>query len=307
MKLISDKSASSCGRELTFYYFALPRPAKHKEICEVKGDTIAIPSGLAIPVGAGIYTCVTEGVYFYEYETSKAASSAKINICRRPIQWSDLFHGQSNALPITLKMAVVLVKQEELDGGGIRVDKSSQFPLAKTPEVFTNAVLVHNLQPLISRGFVVESQKALCQGAYNPFFNSTPDLVIYHTTRCVVERTLTLATLGEEAATNEMETEPDLHFLVTELKKDEQKNDSQLYAEAFNSASQLATKCFREGKLKELSKAVIYCIYTREENECIVGKLSKFVVDFSNSKSEIFEVDEWKPIEVCLSSVLGTL
>lgn len=268
---------------------------------------------MTIPVGGGIYKCVTEGVYFYEYETSHPASSAKINICRRPIEWSNLFHGQSNALPITLKMAVVLVKQEELDDG-IRVDKSSQFPLAKTPEVFINAVLVHNLKPLSSHGFVVESQKALCQGAYNPFFNSRPDLVIYHSTRCVVERnTLTLATLtsGDETKANEMETEPtetdDLHFLVTELKKDEQKNDSQLYAEAFNSASQLATKCFREGKLKELSKAVIYCIYTCEENERIIGKLSKFVVDFSNSKSEIFELDEWKPIEVCLSSVLETL
>ena len=61
--------------------------------------------------------------------------------------WANLFNEQNTSvepLSLKLKMAVLIVEEEKLAADTIAVSVLSRFPLSKTPEVFTNAVLVHN-------------------------------------------------------------------------------------------------------------------------------------------------------------------
>ena len=91
-----------------------------------------------------------------------------------------------------------------------------RFPLSKTPEVFTNALLVHNLQSLKSEDFSVESQKALLSGcAYNDYFQSKADLVIYHKAQ---ENTLKFVSVQSVPCPKE-EIAEDASFITAEKKK----------------------------------------------------------------------------------------
>ena len=257
---------------------------------------------------------MSDDIYFYEYSESVAASDAQLNInlhISRMVHvkdWEDLFEDKivNTRCIITLKMAVLYMDQREyLEGTSqTSVHCIPRFPLSKTPEVFTNALLVHNLQSLKSEGFSVESQKALLSGcAYNDYFQSKADLVIYHKARCIQENTLKFVSVQSVPCPKEeiAEDATSLSFITAEIKS---KDPGQMFAEALNSATQLAAMYIRSGQLQQLSRVVIYCILTCEDADSILGQISKFVLNFSESRSGVYMVDQWSPIEECLSFVI---
>ena len=268
---------------IVFHYFS----QENKDNCIVNGAGIVISSGIEVPVPAGIYKRIYEGVYFFEYTKPVAASTAKfenteVSSVTEVASWVNLFNEQnaivSPPLSMKLKMAVLIVEEEKLAAENIAVSLLSRFPSSKTPEVFTNAFLVHNLQKeLPKHGFVVESHNAICKGTYNQLFQFRADMVIYHKGRCIQKDT-TLVLASVTTVTNEEEDEDTpmqdeketLYLSVSELKKAKQKENFQMYDEALNSASQLAAVCFLGKKLTKLSKAVVNVCCSAYENGCMV-------------------------------------
>ena len=183
--------------------------------------------------------------------------------------------------------------------------------VSEMPEVMSNKWLESLLD-----SFVVSQKCVREHCVFNTYYNSKPDVVIFDKKALVKDDGLCLAIISDtgsvdmaddsESSSLSSLSSPSeaLWFTVMEMKKKSgSAGEGQLYAEALNTASQLAVTCLLEKR--QFTSVNIYCISTTENGDIIQGKVSLLVLDFKNSKSKLYRSYEWSPIQECLLHVLS--